>query len=135
MLRIADALAAAAIAALLALPPGPAAGEVLHLTTEQYAPFNFDQDGEIKGLGADQVREIMRRSGIAYDMELLPWSRAIGLAREKPLTCVFTTAHTVDPSAQFKWVEPFLVELPLLVRAHRTGGDTNQTPSVERQRG
>src|SRR3546814_2102134 len=67
MLRIADALAAAAIAALLTLPPGPAAGEVLHLTTEQYAPFNFDQDGEIKGLGADQVREIMRRSGIAYD--------------------------------------------------------------------
>src|SRR3546814_13439216 len=81
MLRIADALAAAAIAALLALPPGPAAGEVLHLPTEQYAPFNFDQDGEIKGLGADQVREIMRRSGLAYDMELLPWSRAIGLAR------------------------------------------------------
>src|SRR3546814_15326557 len=102
MLRIADALAAAAIAALLALPPGPAAGEVLHLTTEQYAPFNFDQDGEIRGLGADQVREIMRRSGLAYDMELLPWSRAIGLARERPMTCVFTTAHTVDRNAQFK---------------------------------
>ncbi|HEY9549064.1 MAG TPA: transporter substrate-binding domain-containing protein [Kiloniellaceae bacterium] len=123
MLRIADALAAAAIAALLTLPPGPAAGEVLHLTTEQYAPFNFDQDGEIKGLGADQVREIMRRSGIAYDMELLPWSRAIGLARERPMTCVFTTAHTVDRNAQFKWVEPLLVERTLLIRAAGSGVD------------
>lgn len=125
MLRIADALAAAAFAALLLLPPGPAlaAGEILHLTTEQYAPFNFDQDGEIKGLGADQVREIMRRSGIAYDIELLPWSRAIGLAREKPLTCVFTTAHTVDRNAQFKWVEPLLVERTLLVRAAGSGVD------------
>src|SRR3546814_12617234 len=102
MLRIADALAAAAIAALLALPPGPAAGEVLHLTTEQYAPFNFDQDGEIKGLGADQVREIMRRSGLAYDMELLPWSRAIGLPRAGPMPCVFTTAHTLHRNADRK---------------------------------
>src|SRR3546814_9365600 len=123
MLRIAYALSAAAIAALLTRPPGPAAGEVLHLTTEQYAPCNFDQDGEIKGLGADQVREIMRRSGIAYDMELLPWSRAIGLDRERPMTCVFTTAHTVDRNAQFKWVEPLLVERTLLIRAAGSGDD------------
>lgn len=122
MLRIADALAAAAIAALLVIPlTAPATAEVLHLTTEQYAPFNFDQDGEIKGLGADQVREIMRRSGIAYDIELLPWSRAIGLAREKALTCVFTTAHTLDRDPQFKWVEPLLVERTLLVRAAGSG--------------
>lgn len=122
MLRIADAAAALAIAALLVLPLRPAAGaDVLHLTTEQYAPFNFDEGGQIKGLGADQVREVMRRSGIAYDMELLPWSRAIGLAREKPMTCVFTTAHTVDRDTQFKWVEPLLLERTLLIRAAGSG--------------
>jgi polar amino acid transport system substrate-binding protein len=63
----------------------------------------------------------MRRSGIAFDMELLPWSRAIGLAREKPMTCVFTTAHTVDRDQHFKWVEPLLVERTLLVRAAGSG--------------
>jgi polar amino acid transport system substrate-binding protein len=122
MFRIADAIASIALAALLLLPLRPAAaGDSLHLTTEQYAPFNFDEGGEIRGLGADQVKEIMRRSGIAYDMELLPWSRAIGLAREKPMTCVFTTAHTVDRDTQFKWVEPLLVERTLLVRAAGSG--------------
>src|SRR3546814_19057956 len=65
----------------------------------------------------------MRRSGLAYDMELLPWSRAIGLARERPMTCVFTTAHTVDRNAQFKWVEPLLVERTLLIRAAGSGVD------------
>jgi polar amino acid transport system substrate-binding protein len=123
MPRIAQAIAAAVLAALLlALPPAPAGAHViLHLTTEQYAPFNFDENGQIKGLGADQVREIMRRSGIAYDMELLPWSRAIGLAREKPATCVFTTAHTMDRDQHFKWVEPLLVERTLLIRAAGSG--------------
>lgn len=121
MFRIADA-AAALFAGLLLLPAWPAAaGETLHLTTEQYAPFNYDDGGEIAGLGAEQVREIMRRSGIGFEMELLPWSRAIGLAREKPMTCVFTTAHTVDRDAHFKWVEPLLVERTLLVRATGSG--------------
>ncbi|WP_340115471.1 transporter substrate-binding domain-containing protein [Pelagibius sp. 7325] len=115
------AAAATAAGLLLATPlfaARPAgAEEALHLTTEEYAPFNYEEGGTIVGLGAEQVREIMRRSGIAYDMELLPWSRAIGLAREKPRTCVFTTAHTVDRDAHFKWVEPLLVERTLLVRA------------------
>jgi len=115
------AAAATAAALLLAAPlfaAGPAGAEdALHLTTEEYAPFNYEEGGTIVGLGAEQVREIMRRSGIAYDMELLPWSRAIGLAREKPRTCVFTTAHTVDRDPHFKWVEPLLVERTLLVRA------------------
>lgn len=122
MSRIANAIAAAVLAALLAVPPAPTlAHDVLHLTTEQYAPFNFEEDGQIKGLGADQIREVMRRSGVAYDMELLPWSRAIGLAREKPMTCVFTTAHTVDRNEHFKWVEPLLVERTLLIRAAGSG--------------
>ncbi|MGF1631021.1 MAG: substrate-binding periplasmic protein [Kiloniellaceae bacterium] len=124
MLRIADAIAAAAIAGLVAIALRPAAAEeVLHLTTEQYAPFNFDDDGAIRGLGADQVTEIMRRSGITFDMELLPWSRAIGLARERPMTCVFTTAHTMDRDQSFKWVEPLLIERTLLVRAVGSGVD------------
>jgi len=93
------------------------AEDTLHLTTEQYAPFNFASGTTIAGLGADQVREVMRRSGIAYDMELMPWSRAIGLAREKSMTCVFTTAHTVERNSHFKWVEPLLVERTLLIRA------------------
>lgn len=124
MFRIAVNTAAVVFTGLFLLAARPlAAEEVLHLTTEQYAPFNFQSGGEIAGLGADQVKEIMRRSGIRFDMELLPWSRAIGLAREKPMTCVFTTAHTVDRDSHFKWVEPLLVERTLLIRAANSGVD------------
>ncbi|MEQ8354936.1 MAG: transporter substrate-binding domain-containing protein [Kiloniellaceae bacterium] len=124
MKRIERTLAAAALTGALSLVTGSVtAGEALHLTTEEYAPFNYRNDGDIVGLGADQVKEIMRRSGVAYDMTLMAWSRAIGLAREKPMTCVFTTAHTVDRDAEFKWVEPLLVERTLLIRAAGSGVD------------
>ncbi len=116
--------AAVIVSTGLVLHGGPIAAEdVLQLTTEQYAPFNFEQDGEIAGLGADQVREVMRRSGIAYEMTLMPWSRAIGLAGSQPMTCVFTTAHTVDRNRRFKWVEPLLVERTLIIRAENSAVD------------
>lgn len=122
MKHVSEIVFAVVFAGTLVLPLGRAvAAEPLQLTTEDYAPFNFDQNGEIAGLGAEQVREIMRRSGIAYEMTLMAWSRAIGLAREKPMTCVFTTAHTVDRDRQFKWVEPLLVERTLLIRAAGSG--------------
>jgi len=124
MKRMAQVIAATLIAGSFVLPGGPSnAGGVLHFTTEQYAPFNFAQEGEIAGLGADQVKEIMRRTEIDYDMTLLPWSRAIGLAGVRPMTCVFTTAHTVDRDKRFKWVEPLLVERTLIIKAEGSNVD------------
>ena len=118
------AIAAALVAGAFMLPASPTtAGQVLQFTTEEYAPFNFAQGNEIAGLGADQVKEIMRRTKIKFDMTLLPWSRAIGLAGSRPMTCVFTTAHTVDRNKRFKWVEPLLVERTLIIRAEGSKAD------------
>lgn len=116
-------LAALVAGSLLFTGRAATADEVLHFTTEQYAPFNFAQGDDIVGLGADQVKEIMRRTQIAFDMTLLPWSRAIGLAGVRPMTCVFTTAHTVDRHERFKWVEPLLVERTLIIKAEASKVD------------
>jgi polar amino acid transport system substrate-binding protein len=121
MQRIRQIVAAALCTGLLFAGNPATATERLQLTTEEYAPFNFRQGGDIAGLGAEQVKEIMNRSGIDYDMTLMAWSRAIGLAREKPMTCVFTTAHTVARDMEFKWIEPLLVERTLLIRAAGSG--------------
>ncbi|WP_428526118.1 substrate-binding periplasmic protein [Roseibium sp.] len=78
----------------------------IHLVTENYPPFNFMQDGEIVGLGADQVREIMIREKIDFTMEMLPWSRAFWLAENRKNHCVFTTAYTPARAASFAWISP-----------------------------
>lgn len=108
-------------AALFLMTSASANAQDLKLTTEDYAPYNFMQDGQIVGLGADQVFEIMRRTGISHDAEMMQWSRALGLAESTPNTCVFTAAHTEERDARFSWVEPLVVDRTLLIRKAGSG--------------
>jgi len=108
---------------------GAAQAADVRLLTEDYPPLNFKQDGEIVGLGADQVFEMMDRAGISYDAELTQWSRAIGQAERSPNTCVFSTTHTEERDPNFKWVEPLASDSTILVR--KAGSDVAPTTIEE----
>jgi len=100
---------------------GTAQAADITLFTEDYAPLNFEQDGQIVGLGSDQVFEMMDRAGITYEAELTQWSRAIGQAERRPNTCVFSTTHTEERDPKFKWIEPLASDSAVLVR--KAGSD------------
>ncbi|GGB43371.1 ABC transporter substrate-binding protein [Roseibium aquae] len=114
-------LSALTCAAVLGVASAHAAD--INLTTEDYKPFNYMEDGKIVGFGADQVFEIMDRAGITYAVEMAQWSRAIGLAETRPGFCVFTAAHTAERDAKFSWVEPLNVDRTLLIK--KVGSDVN----------
>jgi polar amino acid transport system substrate-binding protein len=90
--------------------PGIAHAEttVLQLTTEQLPPLNMsDDDGKtVHGVAADRVHELMRRTGIGYNVQMMSWNRAIELARRQSDTCAFSTVRTSEREASFKWVGP-----------------------------
>lgn len=86
------------------------------LLTEDYAPLNFERDGQIVGLGADQVFELMNRAGISYEAELTQWSRAIGQGEREANTCVFSTTHTEERDPKFHWIEPLATDRTILMR-------------------
>ncbi|MEM6939062.1 MAG: transporter substrate-binding domain-containing protein [Pseudomonadota bacterium] len=92
----------------------------LNLMTEEYPPYNFKQGDEIVGMGAEQVFELMDRAGLAYDVELTRWSRAIGLARRNPDTCVFSTFRTADREAAFVWIGPLTEDRSLLIKTEES---------------
>lgn len=106
----------ASAACALALATSASAVE-LKMLTEDYAPLNFERDGQIVGIATDQVIEMMARAGVAYDMELTQWSRAINLAEKKPNTCVFATTHTAERDPNFQWIEPVQADRTVLVKA------------------
>lgn len=97
--------------------------ESISFFTEDYAPLNFEQDGEIVGVATDQVKQMMQRAGLDYSLELTQWSRAINLAEKKPNTCVFATTHTEERDARFQWVEPLSADKTVLVKLK--GSDVN----------
>ena len=82
----------------------------LTLVTEDYPPFNMQQNGstEISGIATDKVRQLMQRAGEKYTLRLLPWSRAYQMGQRDPDTCVFSTTRTAEREALFKWVGPLV---------------------------
>lgn len=90
-------------------------GWVLHLVTEDLPPYNFLENGEVKGITPDALREMMRRLGQAHDITLLPWQRAFELAFKDPDTCVFTTTKLEERIDKFQWVGPILTDTWVLL--------------------
>lgn len=106
--------------ACLALPCA-AHAQTVTFTTEDYAPFNYREGKEIKGATVEQVEKVMTEIGVDYTIEVMPWARALSLARTEPMTCVFATAHNGARDKLFKWVEPLLVDRNILIT--RKGSD------------
>lgn len=103
----------------------PARGEPLHLLTESYPPYNYEEGGVLKGIAVDLLKAVMADAGIPYVMKIQPWARAYGLALNMPGHCVFSTVHTPERDPLFEWVEPLFITEAYLVR--KTGSDVRPT--------
>lgn len=94
----------------------------LTFTTEAYPPFAFrEADGTNRGAGIDQVTAMMADLDLKFDIEIMPWARAIALAETQPMHCVFAAARTPDRENRFKWVMSLFVDRALLVARQGSG--------------
>ena len=84
-----------------------AAGE-LKIMTEEYAPFNYEENGKVTGFSTEIVEEMMKRMGIKSNIELLPWSRAYNLTMTKDDYALFSMTRTEQREGLFKWVGPLV---------------------------
>lgn len=89
-------------------PREASAGPALHFLTEDSGQFSYVEDGQIKGILVDLMREVARRAEIDASFDLLPWKRAYDGALTNPDTCVFATTMTEDRRPLFKWVAPLI---------------------------
>jgi polar amino acid transport system substrate-binding protein len=100
-----------ALTFVAALAAGPVQAASLVLATEDdNAPYNFTdpQTKTFTGLSTDILAEMMKRAGVTYDLQVLPWPRAYALAQEQANTCLYSTNVTDERKPLFKWVGPLL---------------------------
>ncbi|MCZ7886129.1 MULTISPECIES: substrate-binding periplasmic protein [Agrobacterium] len=94
----------------------PASAAKLFLTTEIYPPYNLQaSDGSVRGVYFDQLRTVLEDTGTSYEVAVMPWARAIALARTQAMHCVFAAARTLEREKQFKWVTPIHIDRNILV--------------------
>ncbi len=79
---------------------------LLRLYTEDSPPSAYDENGRIKGLSVDIVREILRRIGQPDTIALVPWARGYQLVQSEADTALFSTTRLPQREAMFSWVGP-----------------------------
>lgn len=97
---------------MLALAFGLAAGTpaaALQLLTEQSPPLNFVEDGEVTGLATEVVRELVKRTGTAASIRLVPWQEGYQALQTQPDVALFSTVMTAERKPLFQWVGPLAV--------------------------
>ena len=78
----------------------------LDLTTEEYPPYNYSQDGKPVGLVVDIVKEIIKGTKDKDNIKVLPWTRAYNDIQKKSNKVLFSMTRTAAREPLFKWVGP-----------------------------
>ena len=78
----------------------------LTLLTEENPPLNYTQKGQLVGVSTAVVREIVRRSELAAEIRVLPWTVVFQRAQTEPDVCAFSTARLPARNSMFQWVGP-----------------------------
>jgi polar amino acid transport system substrate-binding protein len=78
----------------------------LTLLTEENPPFNYTENGKLTGLVADLAADAVKRAGVSYTIEVLPWERAYTRTQAERDTCLFATARLDHREKLFVWVGP-----------------------------
>jgi len=77
--------------------------------TENSPPYNFLQNGELKGTAVELLDLMFKKVGSSQskkDIVMLPWSRAYSYVQTEKNTVLFSTTRTKQREKLFKWVGP-----------------------------
>jgi polar amino acid transport system substrate-binding protein len=81
-----------------------AQAQTLRVVTEDWAPFNFVENGQPAGMSTEMVQALLKESGIDSSIEVLPWNRAYAEALRTPNMMIFTLGRNAERENLFEWV-------------------------------
>ena len=88
------------------------------IMTEPWIPYQFEENGQIKGISVDLLVLILNRVGSKQnrkDIKMYPWARGYRYAQKKQNTILFSTTKTTERKDIFKWVGPIFQNTILLI--------------------
>ncbi|ODQ00207.1 MULTISPECIES: substrate-binding periplasmic protein [Salinivibrio] len=98
----------------------------LNYITEVYPPFNYEENGQLKGIAVDFLEAATEAAGepITRDqVKIQPWARGYATALSEPNTVLFSTTRTEEREDKFKWVGP-ITDTKIVVWAPKSKGIT-----------
>lgn len=100
----------------LSCPQSARAGWELTFLTEEYYPFNYTEDGQLKGLSVDLLHMVWKELGEAeHAVQVMPWARAYDRALNVSNTMLFSMARIPQREDLFRWAGPILTTRFVLI--------------------
>lgn len=80
----------------------------LNAYTEDWAPYNYEENGQVRGISTDILRAACTMAKLNCSIDLVPWARAYKAASTEPKALAYTTARKPSREHEFVWVGPIL---------------------------
>lgn len=103
----ASAMLLLSLALALLCPQSARADWELSYLTEEYYPFNYEENGELKGLSVALLRLVWAELGQPeHPIQTMPWARAYDRAMNVSDTVLFSMARIPQREDLFRWAGP-----------------------------
>lgn len=89
---------------LIIMTCGALFAQKLRVVTEEYLPYNYLEDGKIKGMSTEVIFAVLEEAKIPYDIKIHPWVKAYDIALKEPNVLIYSIGRTPEREKLFKWV-------------------------------
>ncbi|WP_319580626.1 cache domain-containing protein [uncultured Methanospirillum sp.] len=117
---------------ILSLCTGPtfaqSAPSDLLILTEEFPPYNYMDNGTLKGISVDFVESAFSHMGIDIprdSIKILPWAEGYNTTLTRNNTLLFSTGRIPQREDQFVWAGPIISDTKVL-----WGISTNDSPQI-----
>ncbi len=92
------------------LPARAVTPEELVYVTENFEPYNYEENSQMKGVAVDLLRLVWQQMGVKpQKISVYPWARGYSMLQHQSNVVLFTTARTQEREKLFKWVGPITI--------------------------
>lgn len=100
---------------LLCCLASAARGETLHLVTDAWAPYVYQENGQPTGLDYEVSREVLRRLGIELELQFMPWKRCLLALDQGHADGILDIFYRQEREAHMVFVEEPLSDVELVL--------------------
>lgn len=82
----------------------------LNYLTEEWAPFNYQEDGNVTGISVEILEAVFKNIGVnrsRADVRIVPLAEGFQIAQNNTSTVLFSIVRTPEREPFYKWAGPF----------------------------
>ena len=76
----------------------------LNVVTTEFPPFQYSENGNVKGITTEIVKNIITNAGYEAKIRSYPWARALKLAEKERQILIYSIMQTPERDKKFKWI-------------------------------